>query len=433
MDAIRRPADGTESSPSSAELAFYLRLQTQALYYFLDNQTPSGLILDRQANHGPRRLGGLCSTAATGMGLIALPLASAEPYRLLSRCEAVARVRHGLESALHRLPHDHGILPHFLDPATDEAAGFDHCSTIDSAWLISGGLWAAAFLRDAKIEDLAWRLFDRVDWAYWAAPEVRDFCGLIRHGKDRAGRFLPCSWDRLNGETIFLYVLAAGAAPKRAWSPAAWAELRDFMGETAGLRFRSADLGLFVHQYGHDLLDLGRWLTPAGDSLRDDARRAARANERFCRAAAERFTTYRPYWGLSAGDGPGSHDRDMYRCYAPSEPLDGTAHLTAAAASVAHHPAAVWETLCVAEREKTLTPRGRYGFSSVNVDQRWVGRDMVGIDAGALVLALDNYLSDDRVRKAFHSLPCVSLGLDRIGFRRITTAPDSPPPVRIAS
>ena len=37
---------------------------------------------------------------------------------------------------------------------------------------------------------------------------------------------------------------------------------------------------------------------------------------------------------------------------------------------------------------------------------------MVGIDAGAAVLALDNYLNDNRVRKVFHSIPCVQRGLE---------------------
>ena len=50
------------------------------------------------------------------------------------------------------------------------------------------------------------------------------------------------------------------------------------------------------------------------------------------------------------------------------------------------------------------------------MDQRWVSRDMVGIDLGAAVLALDNYLMHDRVRDVFVSLPCVRRGLERLGF-----------------
>jgi len=54
----------------------------------------------------------------------------------------------------------------------------------------------------------------------------------------------------------------------------------------------------------------------------------------------------------------------------------------------------------------------------VNLNRNWVSRDMVGIDAGAVVLALDNVLMDNRVRTVFHALPCVQRGLDRLGFRK---------------
>src|SRR4051812_16981502 len=157
---------------------FLLALQRRALRYFLDNQTPTGLVLDRQRNHGPRRATGLCSTAATGMGCIALALASASPYRLLAPADAVARVRVTLEAALHALPHERGILPHFLDPTTGTLVGADRFSTIDSGWLVAGGLWAAEFLRDPELRRLAAELYRRVDWHYWTAPEGSDRRGL---------------------------------------------------------------------------------------------------------------------------------------------------------------------------------------------------------------------------------------------------------------
>ena len=76
-----------------SERAFLLQLQRQAIHYFLENQTPNGLVLDRQSNHGPRRAHGLCSAAASGMGFVALALASAEPYCLLTKTETVRRVQ----------------------------------------------------------------------------------------------------------------------------------------------------------------------------------------------------------------------------------------------------------------------------------------------------------------------------------------------------
>jgi hypothetical protein len=398
-----------------ADFAYLLHLQRQALHYFLDNQFSHGLMLDRQHNHGPLRSHGWCSTATTGMGMIALAVASMPPHQLLTPSAAATRIAAGLLTALEKLPHDRGIVPHFVDSASHMVCGDDHLSTVDSAWLVAGALTAGALLQDAQVQALAEQLYERIDWAHWTAPDVIDFQGLLRHGKGPDGQFLPCSWDRLNGETVFMYVLAAGAEDERAIPGNPWLMLRPCYGTVAGMRFCSADLGLFVFQYGLDLLDLRRWRAPGEIDLAAEARLATEANLRFCRELACHFATYRRHWGLSAGDGPGNAPAlDTYRCYAPSGPVDGTAHLTATLGAIAHRPDAVLENLRNAETDRATTARGRYGFSNVN--DRWVGRDMVGIDAGAAMLALDNFLFQDRVRSAFHSLPSVQRGLKRMGF-----------------
>jgi hypothetical protein len=400
---------------TAAEQAFLLSLQRQALHYFLDDQSGGGLMHDRQGNRAAHRQLGWCSTSATGMGLIALALAAAPPYRLLERDKAVHRIRLALSAALERLPHDHGIMPHFLDAQTDELRGHDALSTVDSSWLLAGALWAAVFLKDVALEELAQHLYQRVDWYYWTDPEASD-CGLLRHGKGHDGNFLPHYWDRYNGETVAMYVLGAGATVERAVPPRAMAALKPFYGTVAGLRFNNADLGLFSFEYGLDLLDLRCWRSP-GPDLAAEAIIATRANYLFCEQQAEHFLTYRRFWGLSDGDGPGdAPQRDSYRARSPYDLIDGTAHLTAALATVAHAPAEVLENLERAEHDPALGARGRYGFSPVNLDHHWVGLDMVGIDAGAAVLALDNYLMNNRVRRVFHALPCVSHGLQRLGF-----------------
>src|SRR5207244_10311755 len=121
----------------------------------------------------------------------------------------------------------------------------------------------------------------------------------------------------------------------------------------------------------------------------------------------------------AAGDGPGAAPAGyVYRCYTPAGPVDGTAHVTATLASVAHRPELVLDNVWQAERGLSLGARGRYGYSSVNLDRAWVAADMVAIDAGAAVLALDNALMHDRVRRVFHTLPCVRRGLERSGFTR---------------
>ncbi len=392
-------------------------LQRRAIGYFLENQAPSGLIDDRQANHGPRRDAELCSTSATGMGLIAIALASAAPHRLIDRGEAIARVGAALATALDRMPEGHGILPHFTDPSGGRSIGSDAFSTVDASWLLAGGLWASAFLDDGDLIKAADRLYNRVDWTRWWRPRSSRAPGLIRHGRAPNGRFLPCCWDRANGETVLLYALAAGAEDGRSIPEGAWSSLRPFYGEAAGRRFHSADLGLFVFQYGLDLVDLRRWYSPTGPDLMAEAGVATVANRETCRALAGEFRTFRRLWGLSAGDGPGLvGGRDAYRSYAPGGPIDGTAHLTASLASIGHAPGEVVDNLRAA---LLLRPGalGRYGFSCVNEDRRWVGPDMVGIDAGAAVIALENVLMEDRVRAVFHEQPCIRRGLERLGFR----------------
>ncbi len=400
---------------TAAEQAFLLSLQRQAIQYFLDNQSPGGLMRDRQANRATHRLEGWCSTAASGMGLIALALAAAPPYCLLERDKAVHRIGLALHAARERVPHDHGIMPHFLDSQTDELRGHDAFSTVDSSWLLAGGLWAAAFLKDPALEELAHHLYQRVDWYYWTDPQASD-CGLLRHGKADDGKFLRHFWDRFNGETVAMYVLGAGATLERAVPPKAMAAMKPFYGTVAGLRFNNADLGLFTFEYGLDLLDLRAWRSP-GPDLAAEACIATHANYLFCKQQAEHFLTYRYFWGLSNGDGPGdAPQRDSYCARSPHDAIDGTAQLTATLAAVEHDPAEVLENLNRAERDRVLGARGRYGFSPINLDHHWVGEDMVGIDAGAAVLALDNFLMNNRVRRVFHALPPVHRGLQRLGF-----------------
>ncbi len=406
------------ASASNRDRGLLRLLQRRALRYFLDNQGADGLVQDRQANHGPTRQAGPLSISATGMGLIAVSLASAAPYRLIPRREAVSRVRAALETALDRLPVDHGVFPHFVDRETLNPLGEDAFSTVDTSWLLAGAIWSASFLGDAGLVDLASQIYNRVDWRYWSVATDPATPWLIRHGKGQGGEFLPCSWDRANGETLMMYVLAAGAEDDRALPGESWKSLRPFYGEVAGHRFNNADLGLFVFQYGLDLLDLARWRSPDGLDLVAEASVATLANRDACRASADRFRTYRRHWGLSAGDGPGHPPgSDAYNDYSPAKALDGTAHLTATLASIAHQPDAVLDNVRAAMAADRPSPLGRYGLSCVNDDRAWIARDMVGIDSGAAALALDNVLTEDRVRAVFHQLPCVRRGLERLGFR----------------
>lgn len=389
-----------------------LGIERDCLRYFLENQNECGLFLDRQRNRGDRygAEGVPCSMSASGMGFIALALAAQKEHDLLPRENAMARCAHGMRTALQCLPQDHGIFPHFVRGARLEPWGEDTFSTVDSGWFIAGALCAAEILNDPCLRSLASELYRRVHWRYWTNGNGCQ----ISQGKNRKGEFL-CLWDRQSNETAFLYALAAGASGGRAIAPGAWTSLNPYIGEAQGLKFASADLGLFVHHLGSVLLDPHVWRHPQAINLAEHARIATRANILSCLDEAGGSQTMDPFWCRSAGDGPGqSGGQDTYRDYTLQR-HDGTANVMTAIAAIEYEQVAVMQAICAAERAGL---RGRYGFSNVNRLQSWIGSDAVGIDVGNAGLAIDNFQYHNRVRKSFEALLQVQQGLRRMGFRR---------------
>lgn len=391
-----------------------LGIERDCLRYFLDNQTEHGLFLDRQRNNGDSYDCDIpCSMAATGMGFIALALAAQKDHNLLSRTEAVERCKHGMETALTLLPEDHGILPHFVIGSDLKPWGFDVSSTIDTAWCLAGASTAAELLDEDEGRRLAARLRERADWLYWTNGNGR----LISHGKNDAGQFL-CHWNRLNGETAFMYILAAGAEPEKAISPDAWSKLEPCMGEAEGLMFASADLGLFTHQVGNHLIDLVSWQNPHNIDLLEHARLATKANILASARLGEKTKTFRTFWGISDGDCPGTAEKNTEYQYRPNtiDNNDGTAHIASSIAAIEYD--VFDEVMRNIDAAEAIGARGRYGFNNVNLDQKWMSTDAVGFDVGNPCFSIENALHENRIRRAFHAIPDVQRGLARQGFRR---------------
>lgn len=404
-----------------------MSLQHRAIQYFLDNQLSSGLVLDRQVNQGRRIYNRLTSTSATGMGLMAHALACMPEYRLISGREAVERVQRALNHALNMLPHKAGIMPHFGTAEGGTIIGADKLATIDASWLIAGGMVAAELLKDSELQMKAQRLYDRVDWRYWSlavrygdlAAQPGDLTPKLQsratghwllHGMRQNDTFMPAHWDRLNAETAFMYLLATGAQDGLNLPVQVWRQLEKAANQKGVI---SADLGLFVHQYSLELIDFAQVKVPGGFDLLEECRKGVVANRRKCLSLANRFRTYGALWGLSAGDGPGDNSLqpDAYRPYGPEEPptIDGTAHVTATLASIGVCADLVLANIDSAWRLPGAL--GRYGFSNINLDCNWVSQDVVGIDLGAAVIALDNVLHGDRIKKAFCALEPVRRAL----------------------
>jgi len=160
------------------------------------------------------------------------------------------------------------------------------------------------------------------------------------------------------------------------------------------------------------------------------------------RAAAERFATYRRYWGLSAGDGPGRGAGAPTPTAATrrASRSTATAHLNRLARLGPRTGPApgFWKNLLQAAGPIVASRRWAATASAASTSTRdWVGRDMVGIDAGAAVLALDNFLAAGRVRRrlprpAVRGRGTAARGLrPHAGGEALRRRPESPEPLEI--
>jgi len=402
------------SSLKPADKKVLAQLENEAIKYFLDNQLENGLILDRQTNFDKPVGAGeySCSISGTGMGLIAIALASGPTHNLISHDEAVARVKKTLLMAK-TLPEDHGMIPHFFDGSTMKWKGCDQSSTIDSAWLVAGGLWAAQYLKDDELKKLANELYDRIDWNYWADKDTASGDPVLCMGMDNKGKRYKSQWDRVNGEVAFMYFLAIGAS-EHPLPAKAWAALKPYNKIVAGQNLASGDLGLFTFQYSNELADLNQY--PGNINLAEMGAMGVAANYQACKELESRYKTFKRFWGLSAGDGPPNKGQttDAYRAYAPDNDVDGTAHLMATLGSADVVPAFVLKNVHEAEAMKTPKIHGRYGYSNVNLDKDWVSKDVVGIDVGMAVMGLENLLDNNAVRNVWQELPSSKRAIDRL-------------------
>ena len=344
---------------------------------------------------------------------------SASPFRLLTADEAARRIAAGLRTALNRLPHDHGVLPHFVDSDTFEVYGADVCSTVETAWLAAGALWAAAFLRNSLVESLANRFYRPHRLAApGAAPN-----GLLRHGKGADGRPLGCTWDRLNGETVFLYVLAVGADEGRALPPSCWQACGRLRARSAGCASAAPTWGCSSFSTAWtcwNCATAGRrppvicGPTPRGPSRPTGGLPRRRRALQDLPALLGPVGRRRPRRAASPLCVP---------CLLPGRPY--RRH------RAPDRRCRVRRARCRGGPRESLPGRARPlpdGTRPLRVQQRQSGSELGRPRHGRhrrrrAVLALDNFLGGDRIRTVFHGVPCVAAGCSRLGFAPRRIAP----------
>ncbi len=388
-------------------------LQKRALSFFREEAGPLGLIKDRAANF---RQDGytLSSIASIGFGLAALCIGEGRGW--MSREDARQRILLTLDTLATRVPRQHGFFPHFLDMRTGLPAPGTEYSTIDTAILLYGALFAGSWFED-RYQD----------------PQIRAAAEALYHAVD---------WPAMHqGSTVYseywMMDLLAIGSPTHPLPPSVWNGFSRNFRDTVATRPWDRSFprffypALFVHQYPQLFLDM-RFRRDAHSATLgyfESTRNHTLSNRQYCidhslalGIAPPFYRTYSEHcWGLTAGDGP-----DGYRDYGEALPwlpepqgtwlLDGTALPHAPGGSVAFAPEVCIPALRWMAQTCGYRIWGRYGFSDAfNVDRDWWAPDVIGIDLGAVFLSIENYRSGSVWRWTMR-IPAIRRALELAGF-----------------
>lgn len=395
-------------SPAPDDDAFTETLQRAAWAYFAAETHPeTGLTKDRAGTFGTDQHS-VASLAATGFQLAALPIAAERGW--LSRDEAVARAKRTLRTALERLPSEHGWLPHFVDWRTGARVWNCEYSSIDTGLFLAGALVAGAAF-GGEVQTLVDRFDQRLDFVW-----MLNGGETLSHGWKPESGFITYRWAAYN-EHLVLSLLALGSpthpAPASLWQ--AWR--REPYGSYDGLQ--TFEGPLFLHQYPACFLDW-RGLQDGEFDYWEVARHATLIARRWAaNDPAAKALGYGPdFWGVSACDTPDGYQ--ALRCPPGRPNAEGTISPWNIAASLPFAPEICLPTL----RKLQANPDyfGRYGFPSGLHAGGWRSPDTVGIDAGAALLAIENYRTG-RVWQWYLGLPRVQSGLRAAGLGETNKRP----------
>jgi hypothetical protein len=408
--AMAFPVQAMQAAPplAAADEALLDDIERRAAQYFWEQTNPAnGQVLDRAyANNTNGKLSSrnsLASIAATGFGLSTLCIADRRGY--LPHDAIVERVRTTLDFHLNKLPDNHGFFSHFNDVHSGKPAERSEISSIDTSLLLCGVLTARAYFRDAKITDLATRLYERVEWP-WMLNGGDTFSMGVRDGA-----FIKSRWDHYC-ELMMLYLLAMGS-PTHPVDPAAWDKFTRPRIKFQGFDYIANPDPLFVHQYSHAWFDFRHKRDRYADYFANSII-ATRAHKAFCLSLKIGYTE--DYWGITASD-----SERGYAVWGGPPALghiDGSVVPCAAAGSLPFLPA---DCLTVLRSLRKLGDRvyGRYGFrDAVHPAANWYGDDVLGIDLGISALMAEN-LRTGFVWSTFMQNPEVARAMKLAGFQSL--------------
>ena len=383
------------------------------------------------------------SAGATGFAAACLPIAVVNGW--LSQTDAAQRFTDTLGAA-EAAEGERGFFYHFYKRDGRTRAWRSELSSMDTALLVAGLLWAGAHF-GGELRRRAEALYHAVDWA-WMAPGGPLLCHGWKpeHAGGKRRGFLRYHWHGYS-EALLLYVLAAGSPTHPVGDDAYPAWLASYTTMHYGGQSYLYCGPLFTHHFPLCFLDLRglhdaacRPRREAGDDGFDylaNARRATLAQRAYAVRNPKRFLGYgADSWGFTACDGPHSGravahlpggPRDVhFRAYhargAPRGPDDGTLAPWSAATSLPLAPDAVLPAMRRAGAREWRGTDAHGWAATHNPSYRptpgaagWVSPDHLAVDMGPLAIMLENH-GTGLMWRLCREIPAAADGLRRCGF-----------------
>ena len=372
-------------------------------FFWNEAGAPTGQVKDRALLNGDDKHT-IASIAATGFGLSGLCIGEARGYR--KNDEIAARVRTTLRFLWQKLPHQHGFYYHFIDMNTGERQWKCEISSIDTSLLLCGVLTARQHFADAEIQDLATKIYERVDW-----PWMLNGGNTLSMGWHPESGFLNARWEHYC-ELMMIYLLALGSPthpiPAETWK--AWARPTV---KFQGIEYISGNDPLFTHQYSQAWFDFRGKRDEYADYFENSVK-ATKAHKQFCLSLRDEFPDYSDHlWGISASDSAAG-----YQAWGGPPrigKLDGSVVPCAAGGSLPFLYDDCMQVLRTI-RERYGKAWGRYGLvDAFNPLTGWYNSDVLGIDLGITMLMAENQRSG-LVWNTFMKNKEAQLGMEKAGL-----------------
>jgi hypothetical protein len=387
-------------------------------FFWKESPSDSGFTRDRAPNRTGVNNPSPASSAAVGFALVAYPIGVERGW--LKRKEALARTRLTLRSLNTKWPHKNGFLYHFIDVKTHERVWKCEASSIDTSICLAGAFIAERYWKDPEVTREVRKLAARIDWKWMltdggAKPDAVHVCMGWRPEEG----FLGARWENYD-ENKMLYAQAYGLADNI--NRDGWKQMVRKVETYNGVEFIRGG-PLFIHQMSESFYDFRGLRDEAGFNYTVASRNAAIANRQYCIDNPKGMKAYGPnFWGLSASDVPTGYGANGAPGWISD---DGTITPTSAVAAVQWIPKEAME-FAHAMRKDHAAAWGRYGFpNGYNPNHKWTGPDVIGIDLGMMLLAIENVRSGLPIKLSM-SHPVIQKGFRRMGLRKVAGSDSGP-------